>query len=132
MELANKLAQVAPVSKGGRGNESGVNKASRDLNIERTEVQRAVKIAALTPEAKAVAAERGQLTATLQCGFEQAPDCLRPAWEIFLLLAPGIQCGEAGGLKADAYQSAKSRRRSPAPIFCYRFLLPGHMIYDNK
>jgi ParB-like chromosome segregation protein Spo0J len=59
VELADKPLQVATVSKGGRGHESGVRKAGRDLNLESTEVHRAVKIASLTPEAKAVAAERG-------------------------------------------------------------------------
>ena len=53
-----KPAQVAPVS-GGRGNESGVNAASRDLGIDRTEAQRAVKIASMTPAAKEAAEEAG-------------------------------------------------------------------------
>ena len=53
VQLADRVsAQVAPKPQGGRP-EKGVNKASRDLNIERTEVQRAVKIASLAPEAKA-------------------------------------------------------------------------------
>lgn len=59
VELADKVsAQVAPKPQGGRP-ESGDRKAARDLNLDRTEVQRAVKIASLTPEAKEVAAERG-------------------------------------------------------------------------
>ena len=58
VELADKvLVQVAPKPQGGRP-EGGVNKAARDLNLEATEVKRAVKIASLTTEAKAVAAER--------------------------------------------------------------------------
>lgn len=48
----NKPAQLGPVSKVGRGNESGMNAASRELGLERKEVQRAVKIADIAPEAK--------------------------------------------------------------------------------
>lgn len=59
VELADKVAQVGQVSKGGRGNTGGVSKAARDLNLERKEVDRAVKIASLTPEAKAAATENG-------------------------------------------------------------------------
>ena len=56
----NKPAQVAPVSpKGGRGHEGGINAAVRDLGIERTQAQRAVKIANITPEAKDAAREVG-------------------------------------------------------------------------
>jgi len=51
-----KQAQVAPVSTRGRtegrGNQGGINAAVRDLGIDRTEAQRAVKIASLAPEAK--------------------------------------------------------------------------------
>lgn len=53
-----KPAQVAPVS-GGRGNESGINAASRELGIERTEAQRSIKIASITPEAKRAAEQSG-------------------------------------------------------------------------
>ncbi len=56
----NKLAQVAPVSdKGGRGNKGGINAASRDLGVERTDAQRAVKIGGLTDEAKQAARDSG-------------------------------------------------------------------------
>jgi ParB family chromosome partitioning protein len=55
-----KVAQVAPVSKGGRGKEGGIRAATRELGLERTEVQRAIKIAEkTTPEAKVVAKEAG-------------------------------------------------------------------------
>jgi ParB-like chromosome segregation protein Spo0J len=57
--IEDKPAQVAPVSKGGRGKESGINAAARELNIERTEAQRAVKVASLSEEAKEVAREVG-------------------------------------------------------------------------
>lgn len=59
VELSDKVAQVAPVSKGGRGNEGGERKAARELNLERTQVQRAIKVAALTDEAKQAAQSRG-------------------------------------------------------------------------
>lgn len=51
-------AQLAPKPQGGRP-ESGVNAASRELGLERTEVQRAVKIASISPEAKAAAQSAG-------------------------------------------------------------------------
>jgi hypothetical protein len=47
------------VSKGGRGNEGGINKAERDLGLGHNEAHRAIKIASLTPEAKKVATELG-------------------------------------------------------------------------
>jgi ParB family chromosome partitioning protein len=53
---AAKPGQVAQVSaKGGRGITGGLSAATRELGIERTDAQRAVKIAALDPEAKAEA-----------------------------------------------------------------------------
>lgn len=57
-------AQVAPVEskrsdKKGHRKESGINAAARELNIERTEAQRAVKVAGLSEEAKEVAREVG-------------------------------------------------------------------------
>jgi ParB-like chromosome segregation protein Spo0J len=59
-EENNKPAQVAPVSpKGGRGHEGGINAAARELGIDRTEAQRAVKIDSLTDEAKATAVATG-------------------------------------------------------------------------
>lgn len=45
-----KPAQVAPVL-GGRGNKGGINEAARELGIERTEIQRAVKLANVSDEA---------------------------------------------------------------------------------
>lgn len=64
MELADQLAQVAPneskrLDGKGHRQESGLRKASRELNIPRDKVARAVKIASLTDDAKAVATERG-------------------------------------------------------------------------
>ena len=54
-----KLGQVAQVSKGGRGHEGGMAAATRELGIDRTQARRAVKIAAITPEAKAATREVG-------------------------------------------------------------------------
>jgi len=62
-QAAAKPAQVAPVSQRGRmegrGNTGGINAATRDLGIERTQAQRSVKIASITPEAKAAARDLG-------------------------------------------------------------------------
>lgn len=54
-----KLSQVETVSKGGRGNVGGVNAAVRELDIERSEAHRAVKIASMSPEAKDAARDAG-------------------------------------------------------------------------
>lgn len=59
IRLSDKLAQVEPVS-GGRGKTGGVRAAARELGIERTTAQRAIKIANLSPEAKETARDTGQ------------------------------------------------------------------------
>lgn len=56
--------QVAPIEskrEDGRGHraEGGINAAARELGIEATAAKRATKVAAITPEAKAAAKERG-------------------------------------------------------------------------
>lgn len=59
VDLAKAVsAQPAPKPQGGRP-ESGERKAARDLNIERTAVQRAVKVAKLSDEAKTAAVDAG-------------------------------------------------------------------------
>ena len=58
VEAKRISAQLAPKMDRGRP-ESGVNAASRDLGIERTDVQRAVKVASLSDEAKRAAEEHG-------------------------------------------------------------------------
>lgn len=73
----DKPAQVAPVSKGGRGKESGVNAAARELGIERTAAQRDVKIASLSPEAEAAAVAAGlddNQSALLEAAKESEPE----------------------------------------------------------
>jgi ParB/RepB/Spo0J family partition protein len=57
--------------------ESGINAASRDLGVERTDAQRAVKVASLSPEAKAAAVEHGlddNRTALLEAAKESDPE----------------------------------------------------------
>jgi ParB-like chromosome segregation protein Spo0J len=73
----DKPAQVAPVSKGGRGKESGINSAARELGIERTAAQRDVKIASLSPEAEAAAVDAGlddNQSALLEAARETEPE----------------------------------------------------------
>lgn len=52
---AEKVAHVAPPLGGVQPKEQGLRKATRELGIDRTEAQRAIKIAGLDPEAKAEA-----------------------------------------------------------------------------
>ena len=60
----DKVAQVGPVSLGGRGNKSGVREASRQLGLSRQDVERAIKVASITPEAQQAAHEVGNRWAT--------------------------------------------------------------------
>jgi ParB-like chromosome segregation protein Spo0J len=78
-----KPAQLAPKSKtetNPRGSgrlEGGINAAVRELGIDRTEAQRAVKIAGLSPEAKAAAQEHhfdDNQTALLKAAKEPTPE----------------------------------------------------------
>jgi ParB family chromosome partitioning protein len=55
---AEVSAQVAPKPQGGRP-ESGTRAAARELGIERTDAQRSIKIASITPGAKEAAREAG-------------------------------------------------------------------------
>jgi ParB family chromosome partitioning protein len=57
-QYAPKLKPVVG-NKGAGRPESGINAASRELGIERTDAQRAIKIASLPDEAKALARETG-------------------------------------------------------------------------
>ena len=43
----NKVAQVAPVYLGGRGNKSGEREAARQLGLDRDDVRRAAKVASI-------------------------------------------------------------------------------------
>jgi ParB-like chromosome segregation protein Spo0J len=76
IRLAGKPAQVAPVSKGGRGNEGGVRAAARDLGIDRDDARRATKVASLSDEAKQAAREAGlddNRSALLEASRKQTP-----------------------------------------------------------
>ena len=44
----DKVVQLAPVSLGGRGNKSGEREAARQLGLDRDDVRRAIKVAALS------------------------------------------------------------------------------------
>jgi len=71
--LAERIsAQVAPKMDRGRP-EAGINKAARELGVDRTDAQRAVKVAGLAPEAKEAARDAGladNRTALLQAAKE--------------------------------------------------------------
>jgi hypothetical protein len=74
---AAKVAQSAPPSGGAQPAEKGVRKVAADLGIERTDVQRAVKVASIAPEAKQAARDAGlddNRTALLQVAKEATPD----------------------------------------------------------
>jgi len=54
-----KVAQLAPPAGGLQPKEQGIRKATREIGIDRTEAQRAIKIAAIAPEAKQAARDAG-------------------------------------------------------------------------
>ena len=56
---AEKVSQVAKVSRGGRGQEGGVRAAARELGIDKDAAHRAIKVAGLEPEAKEEAKSLG-------------------------------------------------------------------------
>ena len=67
--------QIAPKGLGLRP-EGGISKAARDLNIEETDAKRAVKVAALSNEAKETAKEKGldnNRSALLAAACEETP-----------------------------------------------------------
>jgi hypothetical protein len=70
-----KPARIAQVSKGGRGNQSGINAAARTLGIERKDAQRAVKVDKLSPEAKKVAGPRADVRACYRIPFHPRALC---------------------------------------------------------
>jgi ParB family chromosome partitioning protein len=80
---AEKRAQVAQVSKGGRGKTGGKSQAARELGVKRDDVRRAVKVAGLTPEAKEAARElhlddnRSALLAASKAAPEQQEEVIR-------------------------------------------------------
>lgn len=69
-------AQLAPKGPVGHRPEGGINAAARELGIERTEAQRAVKIAGISEEARSAAADAGVTTQAglLEVAREPTPD----------------------------------------------------------
>ena len=59
LDEEEKAAQVGQVSKGGRGKKGGKSNAAKQLGITRQELQRAEKIAGITPAAQAAAVAAG-------------------------------------------------------------------------
>jgi ParB-like nuclease domain len=92
-----KPDQVEQVSKGGRGKESGVAKAARDLGIDRSEVNRALNIDAITQEAKEAAAA---------AGLKTQADLLK--------IASYADADQVGAIAAIAAEKAKPKVASPA------------------
>ncbi len=71
-EPAEKPRLAGGVSKGGRGKKGGIEQASRDLGIPATNIRKAVKIASLSPEAKAAGRDAPQ-AALLAAAKETEP-----------------------------------------------------------
>ncbi|MGA2636596.1 Spo0J and IME4 domain-containing protein [Methylocella sp.] len=136
MEARRKPGQVEPVSKGGRGNEGGVNKAARDLGIEPSAAQRAVTVAGLSAEAKEAARDTGldhNRSAMLEAA-KAAPDKQAEAIRDIAAskMAPPAQPAEAssapgpryGVLYAD-FADAALRPVHAAVDYTYSDLLPA-------
>lgn len=73
----SKPAQLAPVSKGGRGKVSGIRQAAREIGVPRDSIARAVKVAGLSDEAKEAAKEAGladNQSALLAAAKEPTPE----------------------------------------------------------
>lgn len=68
-----KPGQSGPVSgKGGRGNKGGINQAARELGVPATQLKRAVRVASLSPEAKAAGRAAPQAV-LLEAAKEESP-----------------------------------------------------------
>lgn len=78
VELTGENIGATCAENKGRGRpQSGVNEASRQLGIERTDVQRALKVASLSPEAQDVARSAGlddNRSALLDAAKHQTPE----------------------------------------------------------
>ncbi|MBS7698690.1 MULTISPECIES: hypothetical protein [unclassified Chelatococcus] len=75
--LADKVAQVGPPPGGKQPRNKGIRAAAKDLGMTRQTVERAVKVAALAPEAKAEARKRGvagNQTVLLAAAREPTPE----------------------------------------------------------
>ena len=74
---AAKVGQADPPSGGAQPAEKGVRKVARELNLERKDVERAVKVASISPEAKQTARDVGlddNRTALLAVAKEATPE----------------------------------------------------------
>jgi ParB-like nuclease domain len=74
---AAKVGQVDPPSGGAQPAEKGVRKVARELNLERKDAERAVKVASISPEAKQAARDAGlddNRKALLAVAKESTPD----------------------------------------------------------
>jgi ParB-like chromosome segregation protein Spo0J len=75
--IAVKVGQVDPPSGGAQPAEKGIRKVARELNLERKDVERAVKVASISPEAKQAARDAGlddNRTALLAVAKEATPE----------------------------------------------------------
>jgi hypothetical protein len=66
LTAAKGLQSAIPVAGGKQPHEKGVKKVARDLGLETTDVHRAVKVAALSEEAKQAARDAGLLRARIE------------------------------------------------------------------
>jgi ParB-like chromosome segregation protein Spo0J len=104
--VGRKRVQPEQVSVGGRGNKGGEAQASRELGLSRPDVHRAVKVAALAPEAKKAARAAGlddNRSALLEAAKEKTP-----ATQVNVI--KGI-----AALKQDTRKKKKSRKPRWAP-----------------
>jgi ParB-like chromosome segregation protein Spo0J len=95
--------QTAQVSKGGRGKRGGVSDAARNFGIERTKLNRLLKIAAITPEAKARA---GELTKTALLKIAGAPRAEQ--------IAKAEELAKVGPLVTPSEVRRQSKQRTPS------------------
>lgn len=75
--MAGKVAQVGPVSVGGRGKKGGIREAARQLGLSEADIRRAIKVASLSPEAQQTAHEVGladNRSALLRAADEATPE----------------------------------------------------------
>ena len=75
--MAGKVAQLGPVSVGGRGKKGGIREAARQLGLSEADIRRAIKVASLSPEAQQAAHELGladNRSALLRAADETTPE----------------------------------------------------------
>ena len=75
--MAGKPRQLDAVSAGGRGKKGGIREAARQLGLSEADIRRAIKVAALSPEAQQAAHELGladNRSALLRAADETTPE----------------------------------------------------------